>query len=248
MALSAAPSNIHRRIESPACCSAAFVSVCLCPPASADVAVPLTPLATIAQLARGPESWGGVALLSKVQVPACAEKQVGGSRPTSWCVTWTLLHLVHVMVVGWRSLLVACPFFGGAQFAVTGLPQQEQQTLMVQLWSERGVVRRERTLNWSTPGRGPDLWCLPVRSQEGVQTRLAVSLGGIFQDVLFDSTLHFGHFWAPLFSRCFYSTMNVGHFWALPLALDLPQCQEQWRWERRRRARRNCQKRKENNT
>ena len=42
----------------------------------------------------------------------------------------------------------------------------------------------------------------------------------------------------------FYPVMNFGHFWA-PFTFDLPQCQEQWRWGRRRRARRNCQKRKE---
>ena len=60
-------------------------------------------------------------------------------------------------------------------------------------------------------------------------------------------TPYFGHLGAPLFSRCFYTIMNFGHFWP-SLALDFPQCQEPWRWRRRRRARRNCQKRKENNT
>ena len=121
------------------CSSATFVSVCLCPHASADVAVPLTPLAIIAQLARA----GEAGLRSgKVRALAYAEKQAGGSRLTSWCVIWTLLHLIHVMVVGWRSLLMACPFLGVHNLPwtlhwclhsiVTGLPHQEQQTLMVQ--------------------------------------------------------------------------------------------------------------------
>ena len=66
---------------------------------------------------------------------------------------------------------------------------------------------------------------------------------GIFKDVQFYPILNFGHFWAPLFSRCFYPIMNFVHFGA-SLALDLPQCQEPWRWERRRRARKNCQERR----
>ena len=70
---------------------AAFVSTCLCPPASANVAVPLTLLATIAQLARGLESLGGEASRWKVLVPACAEKQVAELRP--WCEIWTLQPL-----------------------------------------------------------------------------------------------------------------------------------------------------------
>ena len=50
----------------------------------------------------------------------------------------------------------------------------------------------------------------------------------------------------------FHPKLNFGHFWAL-LTLDLLQCQEPWRWGRRRRARRNCQERrtkenKENNS
>ena len=39
---------------------------------------------------------------------------------------------------------------------------------------------------------------------------------GLFKDVRFIPMLNFGHFWAPLFSRCFYPTMNSGHFWAPP--------------------------------
>ena len=39
---------------------------------------------------------------------------------------------------------------------------------------------------------------------------------GIFKDVRFYPILNFGHFLAPLFSRCFYPIMNFGHFWALP--------------------------------
>ena len=36
----------------------------------------------------------------------------------------------------------------------------------------------------------------------------------------------------------FHPMLNVGHFWA-PLALDLPQCQEPWRWEEPGRIARN---------
>ena len=42
---------------------------------SADVAVSLTPLATFVQLARRLESLGGVALLWKMRVPACAPRR-----------------------------------------------------------------------------------------------------------------------------------------------------------------------------
>ena len=64
--------------------------------------------------------------------------------------------------------------------------------------------------------------------------------------------VEFWPFLGPLiFSMCLLH-MNFGHFWA-PLPLELPQCQEPWRWERRKRIKRNCQKRRtkentENNT
>ena len=85
------------------CSRADFVSVCFHAPASADVAVPLPCLTTIAQFARGLESLGGEGLLLEEPVPACAEKLVAKLRPTSWCVTWTSQHPIHVMVAGWRS-------------------------------------------------------------------------------------------------------------------------------------------------
>ena len=38
---------------------------------------------------------------------------------------------------------------------------------------------------------------------------------GILKDARFYPILIFGHFLAPLFSRCFHPIMNFGHFWAL---------------------------------
>ena len=108
VAFSATPSNFHLRTESQLS-SADFVSVCFHAPVSAGVAVPLPCLATIAQFARGLESLGGEGLLLEVPVPASAEKLVAKLRPTSWCVTWTSQHPIHVMVAGWRSWLMDYP-------------------------------------------------------------------------------------------------------------------------------------------
>ena len=167
--------------------SAAFVSACLCPPASADVAVPLTLLATIAQLARGLESLGGEASRWKVLVPACAEKQVAELRPTSWCEIWTLQHLIPVMAVGWRLWLMASPSSGEHSLpwtqrsflhsTVTGLPHQEQLTPMVQFWPEQGGAKREPAQSWFSRGRGPDWWCWPVKCLDVGQMRHVGSLG-----------------------------------------------------------------------
>ena len=79
MALSAAPSNFHNRID-----SHLFVSACLHLLASADVAVHTTLSAIIAQHARGLESLGVGGLQLKVQQPACAEKLEEGLPRTCW--------------------------------------------------------------------------------------------------------------------------------------------------------------------
>ena len=76
MALSAAPSNFHNRIDShfSECCSSAdFVSACLHLLASADVAVHTTLSAIIAQHARGLESLGDGSVQLKVRQPMCRE-------------------------------------------------------------------------------------------------------------------------------------------------------------------------------
>ena len=90
-------------------------------------------------------------MLWKARVPACAEKQEGGSRPTTWCVTWTSQHLIHVMVVGWRSSLMACHCLGERSLPWTqrslhcdGLQRQERLHQMVQLLA-RSRRRKERT-------------------------------------------------------------------------------------------------------
>ena len=144
------------------------------------MAVPLTPLASSRSLLED------VASLWKVRALACAEKQVGGSRPTSWCVTWTMLHLIHVMVVDLRSLLMACPFRGcaicrGHHIGVSS-PLHCDGTPTPRAADSDGAAlvrarrRKERTYpELVHPRAGKTRG--DVRSQEDGLMRLAVSLG-----------------------------------------------------------------------
>ena len=51
------------------------------------------------------------------------------------------------------------------------------------------------------------------------ETATFLSVLGKIKDVRVYSTLYFGHFLAPSFSRCFYPIMNFGHLWASPSPL-----------------------------
>ena len=72
-------------------------------------------------------------------------------------------------------------------------------------------------------------WCLKRRGRQmctfwssrvGVKPRRPRSRrGGIFEDVQFYPMLHFGHFWAPLFSRCFLPHNDFWPFLGLPSPL-----------------------------
>ena len=71
------------------CCSDVSGSLCLCPPAPADVAANSTHLATITQRARRQGCWVGGVSPSKLLLRRCAEKPEPVSPRTFSCRTWT---------------------------------------------------------------------------------------------------------------------------------------------------------------
>ena len=140
-----------------------------CPGVSADVAVSLTNLAIIVQLALKQGFLGGGGSLWKVWLPACAVKVVPESQPTCLCVTWTwMCPMQPETAVVWKSWLMDCPCLEASNWPLTphwcllstAMVQrgEVQATVMGLFWKPPDVGKNGPTQNSFTAATTGLVW------------------------------------------------------------------------------------------